>query len=109
MLKDRHSSDSVFMMLSLILPDNRGELEKMELYRQFPPRRVKDAQLKELGKYECVSSVMTISSVLNTERYKMGTKVILLKIGNGVYVCICTVYTSILKNPHNMNSSITVI
>ena len=40
---------------------------------------------------------MTIAPVLNTERDKMGTMGILLKIDDGVYVCICTVYTSILE------------
>ena len=69
----------------------------MGLYRQCPPRRVKDTHLKELEKCECVSSVMTIATVLITEIDKMGTIGILLKIDDGVYVCICTVYTEILK------------
>ena len=69
----------------------------MEFYRQCPLRRVKDTHLKELEKCECLSSVITIAPVLNTEGEKMGTMGILLKIDDGVYVCICTVYTSILK------------
>ena len=74
-----------------------GGVDKLELYRQCPPRRLKDTYLKELGKCECLSSLITIVPVLNTERDKMGTMVILLRIDDGFYVCICTVYTEILK------------
>ena len=59
---------------------------------------MKDIEIKELEKCECVSSVMTIAPVLNIEREKMGNLGILLKIDDGVYVCICTVYTAILKH-----------
>ena len=40
---------------------------------------------------------MTIASVLNIDREKMGAMGILLVIDDGVYVCICTVYYSIFK------------
>ena len=40
---------------------------------------------------------MTIAPVLNIDRSKMGTLVILLKINDGVYVCNCNVYTYVLK------------
>ena len=40
---------------------------------------------------------MTIASVLNIDREKMGTLGILLKIDDGVYVCNCTVYYYVLK------------
>ena len=40
---------------------------------------------------------MTIASVLNIDREKMGAMGILLVIDDGVYVCICTVYCSIFK------------
>ena len=52
---------------------------------------------------------MTIAPVLNIEREKMSTMGILLKIDDGVYVCICTVYTEILEKSHTMHSSMTVI
>ena len=40
---------------------------------------------------------MIIAPVLNIEREKMISLVILLKIDDGIYVCICTIYTYILK------------
>ena len=49
-----------------------GKMDKFELYRQCPPRRVKDTKIKDLEKFECVSSVMTIAPVLIIDR-KMGT------------------------------------
>ena len=58
---------------------------------------MKDIEIKYLEKCEFVSSVMTIAPVLNNEIEKMGTLVILLIIDDGVYVCICTIYTEILK------------
>ena len=58
---------------------------------------MKDTEIKELGKCECVSSVMTIAPVLKIYRSKMGTLGILLRIDYGVYVCNCTVYSYDLK------------
>ena len=56
-----------------------------------------DTTIEELEKCECVSSVMNNSPVLNIEREQMGTLEILLKINDGVYVCICSVYSKVLK------------
>ena len=50
-----------------------------------------------MDKCECVSSVIKISPVLGIERDKMGPLEILLRINDGVYVCICSVYSNILK------------
>ena len=58
---------------------------------------MKDTEIEELGKYECVSSVMTIAHVLNVEREKMAPLRILTRIDDGVYVCNCTVYSNALK------------
>ena len=74
-----------------------GKINKFELYRQCLPRNVKDTEIKDLKKCECVSYVMTIVPVLNIDREKMGAMVILLIIDDGVYVCICTVYSHVLK------------
>ena len=52
---------------------------------------------------------MTIVPILNIEREKMGAMVILLIIDDGVYVCICTVYSYVLKKSHNTHLSMTVI
>ena len=40
---------------------------------------------------------MTIVSILHIEIKPMGPLVILLRIDDGVYVCICTVYSSVFK------------
>ena len=58
---------------------------------------MKDTEIEELGKYECVSSVMTIAHVLNVEREKMAPLRILTRIDDGVYVYNCTVYSNALK------------
>ena len=56
-----------------------------------------DTTIEEFGKCECVSSVMNIAPVLNIEREQMGTLKILPRINDGVYVCICYIYSKILK------------
>ena len=48
-----------------MLPQELGEIEKSELYRQCSPRRVMDTTMEELEKYECVAYVMTIEPVLH--------------------------------------------
>ena len=58
---------------------------------------MKDTHITELEKFECVSSVMTIAPIINVEREKMGAMGILLVIGDGVYVFVCTVYSSVFK------------
>ena len=56
-----------------------------------------DTTIEELDKCECVSSIIKIAPVLGIERDKMGPLGILLRINDGVYVCICSVYSNILK------------
>ena len=56
-----------------------------------------DTEIEELEKCECVSSIINIASVLHIEREQMGPPEILLRIDDGVYVCICTVYSKVLK------------
>ena len=50
-----------------------------------------------MEKCECVSYVLTIASVLNIYRSKMGTLGILKGIDDSVYVCNCIVYSYVLK------------
>ena len=45
----------------------------------------------------CVSSLIKIEPVLDIDRDKMGTLGILMRIKDGVYVCICYVYSKIFK------------
>ena len=50
-----------------------------------------------VGKCEYVSYVITIAPVLNIEREPMGPLGILMRIYDGFYVCIYTVYSKTLK------------
>ena len=56
-----------------------------------------ETTIYELDKCECVSSVIKIEPVLDIERDKMGILGILMRIKDGVYVCICSVYSTISK------------
>ena len=56
-----------------------------------------DTAIDELEKCECVSSVIKIEPVLDIDREKIGTLGIFMIIKDGVYVCICSVYSKILK------------
>ena len=56
-----------------------------------------DTTIDELDKCECVSSVIKIEPVLDSDKDKMGILGILMRIKNGVYVCICSVYSKILE------------
>ena len=58
---------------------------------------MKDIEIEELEKCECVSSVMTVAPVLSIEREQMGPLGILMRIDDGVYVRICTIYSKVLK------------
>ena len=58
---------------------------------------MKNTEIEELEKCECVSSVITIAPVFNIEREKMGPLIILMRIDDGVYVCNFTVYSDALK------------
>ena len=84
-------------MQSLMLPQELGEkIDKSELYRQCSPRRVMNTAMYELENCEYVSSVIKIEAVLDIEWEKMGTLEILMSINDGVYVCICSVYSIFL-------------
>ena len=37
----------------------------------------------------CVREFMTVTTILKIEREKWGTKIILRKIDDGVYICTC--------------------
>ena len=50
-----------------------------------------------MEKCECVSSVIKIEAVLNIDREKICSFGILTGINDCVYVCICSVYSNILK------------
>ena len=80
-----------------MIPQKWEKNDKLELYRQCPSRIVKDTHMTELEKWKCVSYIMTIAPVWKIDREKMGAMGILQVIYNGVYVCICNVYSSDFK------------
>ena len=43
-------------------------INKMELYRQCPPRRVKDTKMTDIENILCVRSVMKVIQVFRIER-----------------------------------------
>ena len=59
--------------------------------------------MTELGKCECVWSVMNITSILKMEREKMGDMRILQVIYDGVFVWIYMVYLDVIKK-HTLHS-----
>ena len=73
-----------------MLPQESGKIDKLELYRQFPPRSIKD-------KCNSVLSVMTISPILKLEREKMGATRILQVINDGIYLCIYRIHLDVFK------------
>ena len=53
-------------------PRTGNKMDRPKLYRKCLLRRVKEKEIKELEKCECVSYVMTIAPVLNIEGEKNG-------------------------------------
>ena len=51
-------------------PRIRNFINKMELYRQCPPRRVKISHISEIEYSACVRNVMNINPVLGIEEVK---------------------------------------
>ena len=68
-----------------------------------------ETTIEELDKCECVSSVIKIAPVFGIDNEKMGALGILIRNNDGVYVCICSVYSKIKNYGHNWHFSMTVI
>ena len=58
---------------------------------------MKDTNIRELEKCECVSSVMNITHILNKETQRMGVSGISQVVDDGVFVCTCRLYSDIFK------------
>ena len=56
-----------------------------------------DTTIEELDICECVSSIIKIVPVLGIEREKIVPLGIQLRINDGAYVFVCSVYSNILK------------
>ena len=66
-------------------------MNKLELYRQYPPRRVKNSYISEIEVSACARNVMNITPVLGIEEVKWGAASILKTVNDGVYICVCNV------------------
>ena len=66
-------------------------INKLELYRHFPPRRVKDSHISEIENSSCVRNVMKVTPVLGIERVAWGAASILITVNDGVFICTCNV------------------
>ena len=66
-------------------------INKLELYNQCPPRRVKDTNMSEIENFLCVKHVINVTPSLHIEREPWGFISILIKVNDGVYICSCSI------------------
>ena len=73
-------------------------INKLEFYRQFPPRRVKDEKIFEIENTSCVRNVIRVTPVFRIEREPWGAACILRKVNYGVYICTCYVNIDVVPD-----------
>ena len=66
-------------------------INKQELYRQFPPRRVKDSHISEIENTSCVRNFMNLTLLSVIEQVSWGAASILRRVNDGVFICTCNV------------------
>ena len=66
-------------------------INKQELYRKFPPRRVKNSHIYEIENCASVSNVMNITPISGIEEVPWGAASIIKTVNDGVYICVCNV------------------
>ena len=66
-------------------------IEKQELYRQCPHRRVKDSNISEIENTSYVRNFMEVTTVSGIERVLLGPDSILRRANDGVFICTCNV------------------
>ena len=59
-------------------------INKLKLYRQWPPRRVKDTKISKIENTSCVRNVMRVNPVSGIEREPWGAACIMRKVNYGV-------------------------
>ena len=64
-------------------------IDKQELYRQFPPRKVKDTNISDIENTSCVRNFMKVAPVSGIEREPWGAACILRRVHDGVFICTC--------------------
>ena len=67
-------------------------INKQELYRQCPPRRVKNSHISEIENCACVTNVMNITPISGIEEVAWGAAIIMRTVNDGVYICVCNVH-----------------
>ena len=73
-------------------------INKLEFYRQCPPRRVKDTKMSEIENNSSVRYVMRVTPVSGIEREPWGAACILRKVNYGVYICTCYVNIDVVPD-----------
>ena len=66
-------------------------INKQELYRQYPPRRVKNSHISEIEDSACIRNIMNITPVSGIEEVAWGAVSILRRVNYGVYIYVCNV------------------
>ena len=66
-------------------------INKLELYRQCPPRREKNSHISEIENSFCVIHVMNMNSVSGIDQLPWGEASILRTVNDGVYIYKCNV------------------
>ena len=61
-------------------------INKQELYRQCPPRRVKNSHVSNIEDSSCVRNVMNVTPVLGINRVAWGADSIARRVNDGVYI-----------------------
>ena len=62
-------------------------IDKQELYRQYPPIKVKDTNISEIENTSCVINVMKVTPVSGIEREPWGIACIRKIVNDGVFIC----------------------
>ena len=57
-------------------------INKLELYRQFPPRRVEDTKMSEIENTSCVRNFMRVNPVSGIEREPWGAAIIIIRVND---------------------------
>ena len=66
-------------------------INKLGLYRQCPPRIVKDKKMSEIQNTSCVRNVMRVTTVSGIEIEPWEVASILRRVNDGVYICTSSV------------------
>ena len=72
-------------------PRIRKYINKLELYRKWPPIIVNNKKMSEIENTSCVRNVMRVTTVSGILRKPWGSAIILRRFNDGMYLCTCSV------------------